>query len=72
MTAILWEVAGGKNLRTFKGHVGEPGEVSISGVVLSANSKKLVTGSWDDTAILWQAASGKTRPRRSRLVPPRN
>jgi WD40 repeat protein len=31
----------------------------VSSLALSGDSKRLVTGSWDGTAILWEAASGK-------------
>jgi WD40 repeat protein len=31
----------------------------ITSVVLSADGKLALTGSWDKTAILWQTASGK-------------
>jgi WD40 repeat protein len=53
-TAILWDVAAGKQLQIFKGHSG-----SIRDVALSADGKQVVTGSLDQTAILWEAATGK-------------
>ena len=35
----------------------------VTSVALSADGKKVVTGSYDKTAILWEAASGKnSRP----------
>src|SRR5262249_28017499 len=53
-TAILWEVAGGKKLQTFRGHV-----KAVSSVALSRDGKRAVTGSAEGAAILWETASGK-------------
>jgi WD40 repeat protein len=53
-TAILWDVAVGKQLQIFEGHRG-----MIMDVALSQDGKQVVTGSHDKTAILWEAASGK-------------
>jgi RNA polymerase sigma factor (sigma-70 family) len=52
-TAILWETAAGKPLRTFPGHAHW-----VFGVALSADGRKVVTGSHDHSAILWDAADG--------------
>jgi WD40 repeat protein/serine/threonine protein kinase len=53
-TAILWEAASGRKLRTFRGHA-----ESVLSVALSADGQHVVTGSRDMTAILWDLASGK-------------
>ena len=52
-TAILWNAATGKKLRTFC-HSEE-----VRSVSLTADGSRLVTGSSDDTAILWNAATGE-------------
>src|SRR6266404_9778244 len=41
-TAILWDSATGKQLRTFRGHTG-----SVTSVALSGDGKHAVTGSGD-------------------------
>src|SRR5260370_25264460 len=53
--AMLWDVVGGKQVRTFSGHSGYVGIVALSG-----DGKLLLTGS-DRTATLWEAATGKKR-----------
>ena len=53
-TAILWEAASAKKIRTFPGHTAEVWSVALSG-----DSKYVLTGSEDKTAVLWEAASGK-------------
>jgi WD40 repeat protein len=53
-TAILWDVATGKSLQTFKGHTAQ-----VHAVALSADGKRGVTGSNDRTAILWDGETGK-------------
>ena len=54
-TAILWEAASGKRVKTFHhGHTG-----GITCVAMSGDGKKIVTGSMDKTAVLWDAASDK-------------
>jgi WD40 repeat protein len=52
--AILWDTATGKQLQSFQGHSAKHGSVA-----LSADGKKVVTGSADKTAILWEADTGK-------------
>lgn len=52
-TAILWEAAAGKKLRTFSGH-----SHWVMGVSLSGDGKHLVTASIDGKAILWETATG--------------
>jgi WD40 repeat protein len=48
-TAIhLWEVATGKELRTFQGHRGE-----ISSLAFSANGRRLASASNDSTVVIW-------------------
>jgi WD40 repeat protein len=53
-TARLWDVATGKELRSFRGHIG-----AVCAVALSRDGKWLVTGSVDKTARLWDVATGK-------------
>ncbi len=53
-TAILWEVASGRQLRTYAGHTDH-----MSGVVLTPDGTRLLTGSFDDTIILWDRDSGE-------------
>ena len=55
-SAILWDAATGKMLRTFRGH--EPSR-EVIGVAISGDGKCIVTGSDDETAIVWDAATGK-------------
>lgn len=52
--AILWDTGTGKQLRSFEGH-----RVKHGSLALSADGKKVVTGSADGTAILWEADTGK-------------
>src|SRR5947209_7050265 len=52
-TAMLWDMVGGKQVRTFSGHSSYVGVVALSG-----DGKLLLTGS-DRTATLWEAATGK-------------
>jgi uncharacterized protein (TIGR03067 family) len=51
-TAVLWEAATGKNLRTLQG-------IGCNSVALSRDGKLVVTGTDDNRAILWEAATGK-------------
>ncbi len=44
----VWEVATGKLLRTFRGHRSE-----IESLAFSGNGRRLASGSWDGTALLW-------------------
>jgi WD40 repeat protein len=53
-TARLWEVATGKELRTFKGHAG-----AVTCVAFSEDDATLATGSADWTARLWNVADGQ-------------
>ena len=56
--ARLWEVATGKEVRAFRGHVAT-GLLGLISVSLSHDGKWLVTGSDDKTARLWEVATGK-------------
>src|SRR5207249_5471 len=47
-SAALWEVATGKPVRVFQGH-----QDFVTSVALSAEGNWLVTGSYDQTARLW-------------------
>jgi hypothetical protein len=44
----LWEVATGKEIRTFRGHRGE-----VNSLAFSANGRRLISASTDSTALLW-------------------
>ena len=50
-TIILWDVASGESLRTFKGHT--------SLVAFSPDGRHAISGSYDNTIILWDVASGE-------------
>jgi WD40 repeat protein len=54
-TAKLWEVATGREVRTFHGHGNY-----VTSLAVSADGKWLATGSWDGTARLWDVATGRT------------
>src|SRR5688572_32490550 len=47
-TATLWDVATGRELRTFSGH-----SLSITSVAFSPDGRFILTGSWDRTARIW-------------------
>lgn len=53
-TSILWDVATGQSIFRLKGHTGEI--VSLS---FNSDGDKLVTGSFDKTARVWDAQNGK-------------
>jgi WD40 repeat protein len=44
----LFDVNTGKNLRTLKGHKG-----LVESIVFSSDGKRLATGSWDSTVLVW-------------------
>src|SRR5262249_58223099 len=44
----LWEVATGKEVRTFRGHRNE-----VENLAFSANGRRLATASWDSTVLIW-------------------
>jgi hypothetical protein len=44
----LWEVATGKEVRTFRGHRGD-----VNSLAFSANGRRLISTSTDSTALLW-------------------
>lgn len=53
-TAKLWDVATGRELRTFKGHTGW-----IFAVAFSPDGQQVLSGSEDGTAKLWDVATGQ-------------
>ena len=53
-TLKLWEVASGRELRTFAGH-----KARVVACALSPDGQQLVSGSLDKTLKLWEAASGR-------------
>jgi WD40 repeat protein len=52
-TAILWETATGRQLRTYQGHVNR-----VNSAAFHPGGRQVATGSYDQTAILWDLASG--------------
>lgn len=53
-TAKIWDVATGKEIRTFIGH-----ESTVNGVSFSRDSKFLLTSSDDGSAKIWEVNTGK-------------
>lgn len=53
-TAILWELASGKQLQRFVGH-----QERVASVGFSPDSRYVITGSFDGSARLWETTSGK-------------
>jgi len=53
-TAKLWDVATGREIRTFSGH-----STYVNSVAYSPDGKQIVTGSADGTAKLWDVATGR-------------
>lgn len=54
LTAKLWDISSGKEIRTFLGH-----SKAVMSVVTSADGRYLLTGGLDKTAKLWDVSSGK-------------
>ena len=52
-TAKLWEMATGRELRTFQGHTG-----SVTSVAFTSDGRWLVSGSEDKTIRVWEVATG--------------
>ena len=53
-TARLWDVATGKEIRSFQGH-----SQSIVSAVFSPDEQVILTAGYDNTARLWDSATGK-------------
>ncbi len=53
----LWDASSGRQLLTLEGHA--DGTDMINSATFSSDAKLIVTGSWDGTAKVWDAASGK-------------
>lgn len=52
-TAILWDFAAGKPIRTFKGHANQ-----VYAIGFSPDGTRVATGSFDSTVRYWQVANG--------------
>ena len=50
----LWDLASGKEIRTFTGHVGK-----VTSVAFSPNGRFVLSGCWDGTWKLWDLATGR-------------
>ena len=58
--AHLWDLTRREGLHVLDASKGQPGESQIAeAVAFAPDGKSLVTGSWDTTLRLWDAASGK-------------
>jgi len=53
-TAKLWEVATGREMRTFQGHTG-----TVQALCFSPDGNKIATGSTDNNIKIWEVATGK-------------
>lgn len=52
-TVKLWDVATGRELRSFVGHTGE-----VTSVAFNSDGRFALSGSWDETLILWSVDTG--------------
>ena len=50
----MWDIAKGQRLRTFAGHTG-----TVFSVVFSADDKRVLSGSSDQTLCLWEISTGR-------------
>jgi len=53
-TIKLWDVATGREIRTFSGH-----KSYVSSVAFSPDGKQIISGSYDNTIKLWDTATGR-------------
>jgi WD domain, G-beta repeat/Caspase domain len=53
---MLWDATNGRRIRTFKGHT-----FWVGSVAFSPDAKRLVSGSLDSTARIWDSATGELR-----------
>jgi WD40 repeat protein len=66
-TAALWEADSGRKVRSFEGHFNRisPGSVGsfrpgwVHAAAFSPDGQRILTGSQDETAVLWEADSGR-------------
>ena len=53
----MWDAANGQETLTLKGHT-----QLVTSVAFSPDGKRIVSGSWDKTIKVWDAASGQRNP----------
>jgi len=53
-TVKLWDIASGREIRTFSGH-----KSTVRSVAFSPDGKRFISGSYDNTVKLWDIASGQ-------------
>ncbi len=58
MVVHVWEVATGKEVRSFSGHRGE-----VCALAFSGNGRRLASGSWDKTVLVWDLTRGAGSPK---------
>ena len=64
-TSKLWELQGGKELMTLKGHSQE-----VTTVAFSADGRYALTGGADGTIVVWPTVDWKAAPEVNRVARP--